>query len=107
PVVFVVANFFAVTTNRQQSMELLDVDESGFQFVHTVGQGALEVDHPRADLNARAQLRIIKGFDYVIVRSRFETLDDVFLGGTGGQQENVGAVQPRVLTGPLAYLHSV
>src|SRR5215211_1352154 len=81
PVVLVVADFFAITTDGQQSVQLLDVRQSAFQFAHPLGQRALQADQTRANLDAGAQLGGVEWLRDIIVGAALKSLDDIFFGG--------------------------
>src|SRR6266516_2055449 len=92
PVIAVVADLFAVTANGEESLQGFDRREGLLQFPDAVSQGGLQLDDPGADLNPRPQLSMIERFGDVIVRTSFESLDDVLLAAPGGKQNDVGGL---------------
>src|SRR5947207_2158850 len=56
PVIAVVPDFFAVTTDREQSLQGFHGRHRFLEFLDAVGQGGLEPDDARTDLHAGAEL---------------------------------------------------
>src|SRR5262249_14930020 len=67
PVIVVVANVFAVTTNRQQAAQQRHPRQRLFQFAHPRRQVVLELHQARPDLQAGDQLFPVEGLGEVIV----------------------------------------
>src|SRR5437867_2084575 len=70
PVLVVAANPLAVAADRQQSPQLLDVRQRGFEVRDALAQLLLQPEHARADGNTRAQLLRIERLDDVVVGAR-------------------------------------
>ncbi len=77
PVIAVVANFFAVAANRQQSLKQFFAGERCFQLFHTVRQCALQLDNTRTNVNSGLQFLRVKRFGDIIIGARFEALDQI------------------------------
>ena len=69
PVIVIVPDFFAITADGQQFLELLHLFRCRFQFANPIRQPRLQFRHDPANPNPRLQLVIIERFGDVIVRA--------------------------------------
>ena len=84
PVILVVADFLAVGTDWQQTLEVFFARYRFFELAHPIGEGHLQIEDALADLNPRLQFLAVEGLIEVVVGAGGERFGDVVLGVAGG-----------------------
>ena len=77
PVIAVIANLFAVGTNRKQPLELFDSRQGVFQLLDPGGQIPLQLHNPAAHVQAGTKFIAIKRLGDIIIRPGTQSLNDV------------------------------
>src|SRR5882762_10129761 len=89
PIVMVITNLFAVTTNWDNSLQSFYLLYSFLELDDPVGQLCLQLNHTYAYLYTYAQFLTMIGFGQIVVSTCLHTLDDFLCSLSCCKQNNI------------------
>lgn len=94
PVVAFRTDPLAVTADRDQPLQALDVRDRGFQLGDPLSQARLQREHAHPDLQAGAQLLEIERLDEIVIRPGIQARDELRRHSAG--PSSPGIIQSRM-----------